>query len=342
MNFPLDESAKVALLTHGQLAGSFGKLAEGMLRYGRAQVVAIVDRELAGCNPQDYLPRVRYAPIVSTVDEAKRLGAEILIIGIAPPGGMLPQEWRDEIRHALEIGFSLVNPLHARMENDPFFLEALQKGRWILDIRVEPPGLKPGTGAARLLDIPRILSVGTDMTVGKMTATIELHNVLRERGWRSVFVATGQVGLCISGRGVAIDAVRVDYAAGAIESEVMNASKDADVILVEGQGSLCHPAASANLALLRGAMPTHLLMVARAKQETIRFHPWVRIPPLKALIGLYQDLSEACGVFPRPNVIGIALNTSLWKTQRLATSSSEHKTKRNCLLQTRFVLECKI
>ncbi|MCH8273576.1 MAG: DUF1611 domain-containing protein [Armatimonadetes bacterium] len=306
----MDPDARIALLVHGHLVELAGKMASGMLRYADEKVCAVIDRDHAGRAVMDVMPIRSDTPVVASVRKAAALGADTLLVGVAPPGGRLPDGWRNEILEALDAGMSLVNPLHDRWEADEELRARLKPGRYIWDVRAEPPNLQLATGEAERLSVPRVLTVGTDMGSGKMTAALELVRAAERQGRRVGFVATGQVGICISGWGVAIDAVRVDFAAGAVEAAVVRAAQDADLVLIEGQGGLPHPAATANLALLRGAMPTHLLMVHRAGQTAIRTQPWARVPPLKPLIRLYEDLAECCGCFRRPQTIGVALNTS--------------------------------
>ncbi len=302
--------SRMALLMHGLLLDISGKMGIGILRYAPERVACVVDREHAGHTADEFVEGVSPCPIVATIEEAVGLGAEVLVVGIAPPGGRLPEDFRLEVFRALELGMSFLNPLHERCENDPEYQRRVKPGRWIWDIRVEPPHLGIATGAARLLRVPRVLTVGTDMAVGKLTVTLEFAGALRKRGLRAGVVATGQTGLCIVGRGIPLDAVRVDFAAGAVERETLSSAEGADVVVIEGQGALCHPAASANLALLRGAMPTHLILVHRLGQKEIRTQPWAKIPPLRELIRLYEDLGECCGCFPRPRTLGVALNTA--------------------------------
>jgi uncharacterized NAD-dependent epimerase/dehydratase family protein len=307
---------RVALMMHDHLDDDVGKLGVSMLRYGRAEVVAIIDRTRDGGRAGDALPGLLEGrgtdavPIVPTVEAAVALGATILIVAITPLGGRLPEGWLEEIGRGADLGLSIVNPLHARWADHPELAPRLKPGRWIWDVRAEPEGLAPAAGRARHLEMPRILVVGTDMAVGKMTAGLELVRALASHGRRPAFVATGQVGICVHGDGVALDAVRVDYAAGAVEQAVLRAAADADVLVVEGQGALTHPAASANLPLLRGSLPTHLLLVHRAGQRHPMQNDWVHIPPRSALVRLYEDLAACAGAFGRPETLGIALNTA--------------------------------
>ena len=265
----------------------------------------MIDSEAAGRDARDVTGIPRSAPIVATLAEARALGAEVLVLGIAPPGGRVPDAWWAVIDEAVRLGLSIVNGLHDRLApRHP----SLRPGQWIWDMRVEPEGLTVATGAAARLPNRRVVFVGTDMAIGKMSAALEVQRAARARGIDAAFVATGQIGIAIAGRGVALDAVRLDYACGAIEREVL-AHAGAALVLVEGQGSLVHPASSATLPLLRGAMPTHLVLCHRAGQRTLARIPEIAIPPLGELTRLYEDLAASCGTFPRPRTAAIALNT---------------------------------
>lgn len=306
----LGAGSKAALLCHGYTGDTRAKLANTLLRYGKADVVAIVDSACAGQSFDALTGIPTAAPIVATVREAADLGAEILVIAVALLGGQIPPEWRTDLLVAADAGMSIVNPMHVRLEHDDELRSRIKEGRWIWDLRVEPEGLQPASGRALGLSIPRILTVGTDMAVGKLTAAIELMRGLEAQGRRVGFVATGQVGICALGRGIPLDGIRVDFAAGAVESEVMRESERADCVLIEGQGAICHPSASANLALIRGSMPTHLLFVHRAGQTRIRSMDWAIIPDLERMIRLYEDIAACAGAFPKPVTFAIALNTA--------------------------------
>jgi hypothetical protein len=151
--------------------------------------------------------------------------------------------------------------------------------------------------------------IGVDMAVGKMTAGLEIHAAALRAGVRSAFVATGQIGITITGSGIPLDAVRVDYASGAVQQEVMRHA-DAELIVIEGQGSLVHPASTATLPLLRGSCPTELILCLRAGQTSLLTHPHIKIPPLGDLIRLYESLASVGGTFPTPRTIGVCVNTA--------------------------------
>ncbi|MEN9221322.1 MAG: DUF1611 domain-containing protein, partial [Thermostichus sp. BF3_bins_97] len=251
--------------------------------------------------------------IVASVAEALAYQPEILAIGIAPSGGQLPQEWREELLSALRGGLSLVTGLHTPMAQDQQFKECLQPGAWIWDIRQEPPGLSVGKALARTLACRRVLTVGTDMSVGKMSTSLELHQASLKQGLRSRFLATGQTGIMLSGDGIPLDAVRVDYASGAVEQLVMRYGPEHDILHIEGQGSLLNPSSTATLPLIRGSQPTHLILVHRAGQTHIKGMDYVPIPPLPQVIDLYTRVAAAAGAFAPVPVAGIALNTFGWE-----------------------------
>jgi uncharacterized NAD-dependent epimerase/dehydratase family protein len=296
---------KLAIYLEGAIADQTGKMGITVLRFSPNPVTCVIDSQHAGMDSAEATRVPRSCPVVATVDEAAALGAEALVLGIAPVGGHIPEDWYPPIDRAYELGLSLINGLHDML--GPRYQNP-RPGQFVWDIRREPEGLGVATGKARFLDNRRALMIGTDMSVGKMTAGLEIYAEAQRRGVNAAFVATGQSGITIVGSGVPLDAVRVDYAAGAIEREVLRWA-DRDLVIVEGQGSLGHPGSTANLPLLRGAMPTHLVLCARAGQTSLWRLPEVPIPPLVQLTRLYEEVAEACGLFPRPRTAAICLNT---------------------------------
>jgi len=239
-------------------------------------------------------------------------------VGLAPSGGRLPDEMQADVLHALEAGLNLASGLHSRLADDPRFAAACRRpGQWIWDLRREPDGLEVATARCAALPCRRLLAVGSDMAVGKMSACLELAAAAVHRGIDARFVGTGQAGILISGQGVALDAVRVDYAAGAVEEAVLQAAEGAGpeaLVLVEGQGSLCHPGSSATLPLLRGSQPSDLLLVHRAGQTLVRTRPGaapVAIPPLPQVIAALEAVAaQGRPDGHQPRVRAVALNTA--------------------------------
>ena len=195
------------------------------------------------------------------------------------------------------------------MAADPELQALLRTGQQIWDLRREPTGLSIASGAARQLSCLRVLTVGTDMAVGKMSTSLELHRTSLGRGMRSQFLGTGQTGMMIAGRGVPLDAVRVDFAAGAVEQAVMQSPR-CEILHIEGQGSLLHPGSTATLPLIRGSQPTHLILVHRWGQTHIHHCPDVEIPALPRVIELYERVANVAGAVEPVKVAAVALNTA--------------------------------
>lgn len=298
---------KVAILLHGGIQSRMGKTGLSLLRYSEAPLVAVIDIECAGKNLTELTGIQRDVPIVASVADALQFQPQVLVIGIAPKGGMIPDDYWHELKDALKAGMSIVNGLHTPLANIPELKTLLKPGQVIWDVRKEPSNLGIAQALARTLPCRRVLTVGTDMSVGKMSTSLELHWASRLRGWRSKFLATGQTGLMLEGDGVPLDAVRVDYAAGAVEGVVMRYGKNYDILHIEGQGSLLHPGSTATLPLIRGSQPTQMILVHRAGQrEVIEGIP---IPPLTEVIKLYEMVARGAGAFAAVPVVGIALNT---------------------------------
>jgi uncharacterized NAD-dependent epimerase/dehydratase family protein len=288
-----------------QMGKKYGKMGHGVLRFTSNRVVGCIDRNRHGENSNDVLSYGPECPVVEDVAEALLLGGQVLVLGMAPSGGRLTPYMLKEVDRAVEGGLSVINGLHQTLADR---YSKLPLGQWIWDIRKEPENLGIASGRAASLSNRRLLMIGTDMAIGKMTSGIEIWREALRRGVRAEFLATGQIGICVSGRGIPLDAIRIDYACGAVEQMVLDAA-DMDLQVIEGQGSIMHPGSASTLPLLRGSCPTHLVLCHQAGNDTVAGHR-VSLPPLLDLITLYEDIASACGGFPRPKTIGIALNTS--------------------------------
>lgn len=329
---------RVAVLLHDGVLGVGGKTGLAFLRYGDATVVAAIDRATAGGDLQALTGIPRPTPIVASVEAALAYDPDTLLVGLAPSGGRLPPDLRAEVDRAIAAGLSAVNGLHDALGDDPDLQRRLQPGQWIWDLRREPDGLAIAAGRARELGNRRVLAVGTDMAVGKMSVSLELCRAAIARGLRAKFLATGQAGLAIAGDGVPLDAVRVDFAAGAVEKAVLEFGRDRELVFVEGQGSLFHPGSTATLPLLRGSQPTHLVLVHRAGQTHIDKMPHAPIPPLPAAIAVCETLAAAGGTFAPAPVAAVALNTAKLDepAARAAIARVEAETGRPCTDPIRY------
>jgi uncharacterized NAD-dependent epimerase/dehydratase family protein len=291
---------KLALFTDGLFDTPNAKTAHGILRYGTREVVAVVDSKHAGRLANEVVPYARRpVPIVGSIAEAS--GADTLVIGVAPMGGALAPEWRAALLEAVGLGMSLEAGLHTVLADDPDFA-----GATVRDLRAAPPGLSVPTGERP--DVWVVHTVGSDCAIGKMSVTLELDALARARGFKSAFVATGQTGIAITGWGIAVDHVISDFVNGAAAQLVQEgAARGADLLFVEGQGALGHPAYSGvTLGLLHGCMPDALILCHRAGSTHNDDYPWLPIPPLPELV----TRAEEAAAWVRPaRVVGIALNT---------------------------------
>lgn len=299
---------RYAILAPGAFRQSGAKTAHGVIAYGRDTVAAVVDPSCAGSRVCDVLPHLRGdAPIVASVEEALAYAPTALLIGTAPQGGALPEAWRRAILRAIEAGIEIVSGLHDMLGDDPEFAAAAQRyGARMWDVR-KPPPVPLFSGAAWNVPQPVLLAVGNDCAVGKMTAMLELARAAERAGTRAEFVPTGQTGIMIAGWGIAVDRVIADFAPGAGEQLVLEASRrNPDAILVEGQGAINHPAyAPVTLALLYGCAPDALLLVADASERAIAGYG-TPVLEYRALIRTYEAL---CAAVKPANVAAIALNT---------------------------------
>jgi uncharacterized NAD-dependent epimerase/dehydratase family protein len=303
------DDLRYAVLTEGLLLGASGKTAHGVLRFRPEQVVAVVDSAFAGRRVRDVVPQLAGdAPIVADVAAAVRLGANTLLVGVATDGGRLPATLRAPVLAAAAAGLGIVSGLHELLGEDPEIAAcARAAGGWIRDVRVAPSDLRTFSGAAYDTPAYVVLATGSDCAVGKMTAVFALERAARAAGARATVAATGQTGILIAGNGIAVDAVVSDFVGGAAERLVLEAARTADVVLVEGQAAISHPAyAAVTIGLLYGSAPDALVLCHRPGQERIAGFA-VTIPPLDELVRAHEEFIAR--VKPA-RVCAIALDTA--------------------------------
>ncbi|MGA7935511.1 MAG: DUF1611 domain-containing protein, partial [Kovacikia sp.] len=167
----IEPDQRVAILLHEGIRGTHGKTGLAMLRYSTVNIVAVIDRDCAGESLPELTGIPRQVPIVASAEAALQYQPEVLAIGIAMLGGELPEDWRRDVRDAITAGVSIANGLHTQLNEDPELRTLLKPEQWIWDVRQEPPNLPVGTGQARTLACLRVLTVGTDMAVGKMSTS---------------------------------------------------------------------------------------------------------------------------------------------------------------------------
>lgn len=240
--------------------------------------------------------------------EAVRRGARTMILGVANAGGAMGVEEVADVIAALRAGLNVASGLHDRLNGRAEIVSvAREAGLQLFDVREPPPDLRVGKGVRRAGR--RLLTVGTDCSVGKMYTTLALEKELRKREVRADFRATGQTGILIARSGIAIDAVVADFISGATEV-ISPAREDGGWDLIEGQGSLFHPSyAGVSLGLLHGAQPDAIVLCHEMGRTHMRGIPGRPLPDLAACIE--ANLIAARLTNPDVSVVGIALNTSL-------------------------------
>ncbi|HEV2124416.1 MAG TPA: DUF1611 domain-containing protein [Chloroflexota bacterium] len=304
---------KIIVLADGAFDLLEAKTAVGVIRYGRDETVAVVDRTHTGKTAADVVGIGKGIPIVASVADALRAApsANTLLLGTAPRGGVLPDPWRAQIVQAMEAGLDVASGLHFFLADDPQFAAAAKRtGVDIWDVRRVPEAHRVADTRAHQVHATVVLTVGSDCNVGKMSTSLELDAAARQRGRKSTFVPTGQTGILIAGWGVSIDEVISDFTAGAAEDLVMEAAKECpsrgDLILVEGQGSLVHPGYSGvTLSLIHGAAPDAMILCHQAGRTQIRRYT-VPIPPLHQLVQMHEWITAP---IKPAKVVGISINT---------------------------------
>ena len=242
-----------------------------------------------------------------SIEQAVAKGAKTLVIGVAPHGGVLSERWVEVIVAALGAGLDVASGLHSRLVDfSPIAAAAESHGRRLFDVRHPTRRFEPGTPYRR--SGKRLLTVGTDCCVGKMFAALALEREMRRRGINADFRATGQTGIFIAGRGIAIDAVVSDFISGA--AEWLTPANDADHWdVIEGQGSLFHVSyAGVSLGLLHGTQPDALVLCDDAGRGHNDDFPAVPLPDLKDCAE--ANLAGARIANPDARLVGVSLNTS--------------------------------
>lgn len=273
------------------------KTAAGIVDWRRAWCVG--EWRLEGCGTTVGLPEMDAAA-------AKAAGAETMVVGVVNPGGTLPDHWVGSIVAALEAGLDVAAGLHRKLADVPAIAAAAERtGRAILDVRHSRESFATGKGTKR--PGKRLLTVGTDCSIGKKYTALALEKGMREAGLDAAFRATGQTGVFISGRGVAIDAVVADFISGAAEwLTPANAPDHWDV--VEGQGSLFHPSfAGVSLGLLHGSQPDAFVVCHEPTRRTMR-NVDTPMPTIEDVIEATVYLGRLTN--PQIRCVGVAINTA--------------------------------
>ena len=245
-------------------------------------------------------------------DAAVAAGAKSLLLGIAPTGGELPESWRAYILEAIRAGLDVVSGLHSRLADIPEIAEAAaQYGCVLHDIRYYNKAIPIASGKPRTGH--RVLTVGTDCALGKKYAALAITQEMRVRGYDADFRATGQTGILIAGQGVPIDAVKADFVSGAAEM-LSPAADEAHWDIIEGQGSLFHPAyAPVTLGLVHGSQPDMLILCHEPTRTSVFNYPDYPLPDLCTAMTAYEQAAHLTR--PGARVVAVSLNTSALSEQ---------------------------
>lgn len=314
----IKEKDKLAIYMEKSVDSDYAKTGYAVMQFLTSQVVCVIDSKCKRSHVTSESGKQYRIPVVASIDSARESGATVLVLGTAPSGGRFPDEWSAPVASALASGMSVVNGLHDNLYDKFKDQIVVDDRQWIWDVR-QPSSIAPPIASAKAAESSnaRVLLVGTDMAIGKMSTGLILNDWLKNQD-RMVgeekqtistgFVATGQVGIILTGSGIALDSFKVDHACGAVEREVLKYA-DRDIVLIEGQGSLLHPGSSATLALMRGGCPNRMIMCHRADKKTLRGPKHIKIPNLSEFIKLNEAVAGVCGSLTLCDVVGVSLNT---------------------------------
>ncbi|MFG1450462.1 MAG: DUF1611 domain-containing protein [Thermoplasmataceae archaeon] len=296
------------VLAEGVLGSTYGKTANGLVRYTkRYNVKAVIDSTKAGKDAGMVVEgKNRGIPVVANLSDSIKLGVSTLVVGIATDGGYLPAEYRGVISEALHEGLNVVSGLHEFISDDPEFYELARKhGVRIVDVRKMFRDMKmPFTGRIREVKSARIAVLGTDSAIGKRTTTVVLTNSMRKSGDKSCMIGTGQTAW-MQGieHTVVVDSMINDFIPGNLEWNTLRAwdMESPDIMFIEGQGSVLHPAYPGSFEIIGACRPTGIILQHAPKRKFFDGFEDFRIPPLEKYIKILELLSGS-------PVIAISIN----------------------------------
>ena len=290
---------------------AYAKTALGVVQWAPDSCVARL--RFPDCNIDAGLPDM-------SISEAVAAGAKSLLIGSAPVGGAIQANWIPTLLAAIEAGMDIVSGLHTKLNEHPELRDAAKQNNVrLIDVRVPPAELPIGNGQAR--SGKRLLTVGTDCSVGKKYTALAITQALKDKGVDCDFRATGQTGVMIAGSGMPIDAVVADFIAGAAEC-LSPANNPDHWDIVEGQGSLFQPAYSGvSLGLLHGSQPDAIVVCHDPGREHIIGCPQHAVPAVQTCIETNLQL----GRLTNPNIhcVGVSVNTSTIPADKRAAVLSQ-------------------
>ena len=295
---------KILILTEGLSSPNSAKTACSVIRYRSEEVVGVLDSTVSPQPSQNLLDVGEDIPVVNTVDAIAE--ANVLLIGIAPTGGGLPESMRQQVKAAIERGMDIESGLHDFLCEDIEFVELAKKsGSKLRDLRrnnerevAQRINISP--------DCLRVHTVGHDCSVGKMVTSIEIVRGLQAEGVSAKFIATGQTGILVEGDGCPVDAVVGDFISGAVEKQIL-AHQHHQVLVVEGQGSITHPCYSAvTLGLLHGCLPDVLVFCYELGRTQVKGVDHIELPSMESQKDLYLAMANSAHSC---RFIGVSINS---------------------------------
>jgi uncharacterized NAD-dependent epimerase/dehydratase family protein len=299
-------SRKIVILAEGKIGMKTSKTAIGIIRYSDDEVVGVIDSTNAGNDLEKLVGVGKGIPIIKNIEESLKNKPDALVIGIAPRGGGLPEEFRDTIKTAIRSGLDIISGLHFFLKNDNEIKELAEKNKVkLIDLREIPENISVAKGIWKDIKAKVLLTVASDCNIGKKTTLLEVYKEFQKYNPRTAFIGTGQTSIYIYNKGIAVDQVIADYVSGAIESEIQKYADDNDFIFVEGQGALTHQGYSAvTLGLMHGTQPDAMILVHGLQRDHDDYNN--KIPDLKKLISFHE---QSINFFKKSKVIAIGINS---------------------------------
>jgi len=307
-----NQTATAIIYCEAKFGAIDGKTANGLVRHSEMyEILSVIDSEKAGLDAGMVLDnRSNGIPICRDLEQALEQATSLpdyFIFGMAPSSGMLSTRERSLVLEAINRGMNIVNGLHEFLNDDPVFKAACKMSQVVIrDVRKPPEkkDLRIFSGAIDRVTCPRIAVFGTDCAIGKRTTATILTQALNDLGVKTLMIGTGQTGLMQGARhGLAIDAIPSQFCAGELEATIVDAfdAENPEVILIEGQGALSHPAFSSSAFILRGACPDGVVLQHAPGRPHRCDFPNMKMPTVATEINLIET-------FAKTSVIGITIN----------------------------------
>ncbi len=323
----MSEMDRAVILAEKVFSSTYGKTAHGLVRFSsKYKIVAVIDSQLVGMDAGEYLEgRNKGIPIVASLEDSLKYKPKYLIIGAATDGGVLPPEYREIVKSAIVRGLGIVNGLHDFISDDPELYGLAQENNVeIIDVRKIFRDRKiPFTGEIEKVKSFKVAVLGTDSAIGKRTTTIMLMKELQRRGHTAEMIGTGQTSWMQGIEHTAvIDATVNDFVAGAIENEVVEAwrKSNPDFILLEGQGSLVHPAYPGSFEIIAAGRPDAIILQDAPGRKFLDGFEHYPMPDPGKVIKILELLSGK-------KVIAITINTQNLTAQEALHASQEYESK---------------